>query len=258
MLQPTCDRFFLESWANRRKDVRLVADVVGDRQVKISRSKVVRHAKNQSHRAYDQVTMKLRTKQFTIVDPSQTDRRKDVRLVAEVVGISRVKSVATRSMVMFKTCNLRFQIVGGRTISLATGRATLRPVIPPIGCSLTLYNVEMFLGFTPHTTPDAIGRRIPRLIVRSIVGATIDRTIDRLWLPLVVRSSPIVVYRATPHTTNRTMTYHQQERPTAVCDRDRSKHCRSVARSPNSNQPHDQEIVRSGVTVALVLKKYYC
>ena len=46
----------LESWANRRKDVRLVAEVVVDRQGKISRNKVERHAKTQSHRAYDQVT----------------------------------------------------------------------------------------------------------------------------------------------------------------------------------------------------------
>ena len=61
--------------------------------------------------------------------------------------IARGKSVATRSMVMFKTCNLRFQIVSGRTISRATGRATLRPVAPPIDCSLSLYNVEMCRGF---------------------------------------------------------------------------------------------------------------
>ena len=39
-LRPTCDRTMLESWANRRKDARLVAEVVGDRQDKISRSKV--------------------------------------------------------------------------------------------------------------------------------------------------------------------------------------------------------------------------
>ena len=68
------------------------------------------------------------------------NRRKNVRLVAEVVRlvsqrswvIARGKSVATRSMVMFKT-----------------GRANLRPVAPPIDCS----------------------RRIPWLIVRSIFGA---------------------------------------------------------------------------------------
>ena len=52
-LRPTCDRKMLESWTNRRKDVRLVAEVVGDRQGKISRSKVVSHVQNQSHQAYD-------------------------------------------------------------------------------------------------------------------------------------------------------------------------------------------------------------
>ena len=40
-LRPTCDRKILESWANRRKNVPLVAEVGGDRQGKISRSKVV-------------------------------------------------------------------------------------------------------------------------------------------------------------------------------------------------------------------------
>ena len=52
-LLPTCDRKMLQSWANPRKNVRLVAEVV--------------------------------------------------RLVAEVVGDRKGKSVATRSMVMFKT-----------------------------------------------------------------------------------------------------------------------------------------------------------
>ena len=36
----------LESWANRRKNVRLVTEVVGDRQGKISRSKVDGHVQN--------------------------------------------------------------------------------------------------------------------------------------------------------------------------------------------------------------------
>ena len=35
-LRPTSDRIFLESWANRRMNVRLVADVGGDCQGKIS------------------------------------------------------------------------------------------------------------------------------------------------------------------------------------------------------------------------------
>ena len=128
-------------------------------------------------------------------------------------------------------------------------------MVPPIGCSLTLYNVEMFLGF--RSLPIYGARRY--LSYDRSSGATIDRNIDRLWLPLVVRYSTIVVDRATTRTTtrttNRTTTYHQQERPIAVCDRfwrSYSKHCRSVARSPNSNQSYDQQIVRSGVTVALL------
>ena len=81
--------------------------------------------------------------------------------------IARGKSVATRSMVMFKTCNMRFQIVSGRTISRSTGRSgtTNRLLTGTIKCG-DVSGVQV----TPHTTPDAIGRRIPRLIVRSIVG----------------------------------------------------------------------------------------
>ena len=78
----------LESWANRRKKVRLVAEVP--------------------------------------------------RLIAEVVGDRKGQISRNKAMDMFKTCNLQFQIVSGRTISRATGRATLRPVVPPIDCSLTL------------------------------------------------------------------------------------------------------------------------
>ena len=52
-LRPTCDRKMLQSWANRRKNVRLaaevvrlVADVVGDRKGQISRNKVDGHVQN--------------------------------------------------------------------------------------------------------------------------------------------------------------------------------------------------------------------
>ena len=116
----------------------------------ISRSKVVVMFKTQSHRAYDQVTTYLRSKMLEW----WANRRNNVRLVAYVVRlvtevwvIARGKSVATRSMVIYKT-----------------GRATLRSVVPPINCSLTLYNVETFLGF--RSLPI---RRPTLLIVRSIV-----------------------------------------------------------------------------------------
>ena len=87
-------------------------------------------------------------------------------------------------MVMFKTWNLPFQIVSGRTISRATGRATLRPVVPPIGCSLTLYtfNVEMFLGF--RSLPI---QRPTLLIIRSIVGGH-DRSYDRSFMTTTSRT----------------------------------------------------------------------
>ena len=94
--------------------------------------------------------------------------------------IARGKSVATTSMVMFKT-----------------GRATLLSVVQCTTNRLLTDNIKCGdvsgVQVTPHTMPDAIDR-------------TIDRTIDRLWLPLIVRSSPIVVDRATTRTTNRTMT----------------------------------------------------
>ena len=60
-------------------------------------------------------------------------------------------------------------------------------------------------------------------------------------------------YMATTLTTNHRMTYHQPKDRSqyATASGDRSKHCRSVARSLNRNQSYDQEIVRSGVTVGM-------
>ena len=51
-LRPVGGREMLESWENRRKGVRLVAEVVGGRQGKISRSKVqnvIAHIADRSH-----------------------------------------------------------------------------------------------------------------------------------------------------------------------------------------------------------------
>ena len=76
-LRPSCDKKMLESWANRRKNVRLVAEVVGDRHNKISRSKVVvmlKTPKPQSHRAYEQVTTNLCPNFFGIVGKSYKER----------------------------------------------------------------------------------------------------------------------------------------------------------------------------------------
>ena len=80
----------LESWANRRKNVRLVAevvrlvaDVVGDRKGQISRSKVVVCSKA-SHIG---LTTRLRPTCDRKMLESWANRRKNVRLVAEVVQL---------------------------------------------------------------------------------------------------------------------------------------------------------------------------
>ena len=59
-VRPGYDLPATEKWANRRKNVRLVAEVVqlvaevvGDRKGQISRNKVVVMFKTRSHRAYD-------------------------------------------------------------------------------------------------------------------------------------------------------------------------------------------------------------
>ena len=125
-LRPTCDRKMLQSCAYRRKNirlvaevVRLVAEVVGDRKGQISRSKVVVMFKTQSHRAYDQVTTNLPAIEKCLNRGPTVERTYDWS--QRSWAIARGKSAAIRSMVMFKT-----------------GRANLRPVVPPIDCSLAL------------------------------------------------------------------------------------------------------------------------
>ena len=80
-LRPGYDLPATEKWANHRKNVRvvavvvrLVAEVVGDRKEQISRSKVVVMFKTQSHRAYDQVTTYLWSKNVAIVGKSKKER----------------------------------------------------------------------------------------------------------------------------------------------------------------------------------------
>ena len=114
-LRPGYDLPATEKWGNRRKNVRLVAEVVrlvaevvGDRKGQISRSKVVVMFKTQSHRAYDQVMTYLQSKSVTIVGKSKkertTGRRGRTTAWSQMSwAIARGKSVATRSMVMFKT-----------------------------------------------------------------------------------------------------------------------------------------------------------
>ena len=76
-LRPGYDLPGTEKWANRRKNVRLVAEVVrlvaevvGDRKGQISRNKVVVMFKTRSHRAYDKVTTYLRSKNVGMMGQS--------------------------------------------------------------------------------------------------------------------------------------------------------------------------------------------
>ena len=76
-LRPGYDLPVTEKWANRRKNarlvaevVRLVAEVVGDRKGQISSNKVVVMFKTWSHRAYDQVTTYLRSKNVGMMGQS--------------------------------------------------------------------------------------------------------------------------------------------------------------------------------------------
>ena len=132
------------------------------------------------------------------------------------------------------------------------------------------------------TIDRTIALRMPRLIVRSVKGchecsydrsqdATIARTIGRKMQRSVDRTigrrpSRLIVHRSLIATTSRTISYdgpcHRyspivRASTTTRIDRsryattagDRSRHCRSVAPSPNCNQSYDPEIVRSCLPV---------
>ena len=96
-LRPTCDRNMLQSWANLRKNVRLVAEVVilvaevvDDRKGQISRNKVDGHVQNWScHLTTGGTTNRLLTQNST------TDRTIDrlwLPLVVRLVGRTFAKS----------------------------------------------------------------------------------------------------------------------------------------------------------------------
>ena len=77
--------------------------------------------------------------------------------------IARGKLVATMSMVMFKICNLRFQIVRGRTISRATG--TTNRLLTDTIKGGDVSGVQV----TPHTTPDAmVGVPVPLRKMKNV------------------------------------------------------------------------------------------
>ena len=90
-LRPGYDLSATEKLVNRRKNVRLVAEVVrlvaevaGDRKGQISRSKVVVMFKTQSYRAF---TTRLRPTCDRKMLQSWANRRKNVRLATEVVRL---------------------------------------------------------------------------------------------------------------------------------------------------------------------------
>ena len=76
----------LESWANRRKNVRLVAEVMGDHQGKISRSKVVVMFRTLKAPVTPGLRPGYDLPATEKMLESWENRRKNVRLVAEVVG----------------------------------------------------------------------------------------------------------------------------------------------------------------------------
>ena len=93
----------LESWANRRKNVRQVAEVVGGRQGKISRSNVVlmfKTSKNTVTPGFRPGYDLSATEHFW--NRGQNNRKK-VRLVAEVAGGRQDKNIRSNVVVMFKT-----------------------------------------------------------------------------------------------------------------------------------------------------------
>ena len=121
--------------------------------------------KPQSHQAYDQVTTYLRPKHWQIVERTYDWSQRSYYWSQRSWVIARGKSVATRSMIMFKTCNLRFQIVSGRTILV------VQLVVPHYyrwhHQSIAHFSSSCFgdvsgVQVTPHTAPDAIYRKIDR------------------------------------------------------------------------------------------------
>ena len=237
-LQPGYDLPATEKWANRRKNVRvvaevvrLVAEVVGDRKEQISRGKVVVMFKTQSHRAYDRKMLQ-----------SRANRRKNVRLAAEVV-------------------RLVAEVVGDRKGQISRNKVdghvqNLKPAIPNRKRSH-----DQSCDWSCHLTTSC---RTQRLIVRSIVGghdwsydrsfmATTSRTIAFDMMDLVIdllQSVLIARPRVRPIVRWPTTSKKDRSQYATTASGDRSKHWRSVERSPNHNQSYDQGIVRSGVTVA--------
>ena len=195
--------------------------------------------KTQSNGAYDQDTTYLRSKNVAIVSKSKkehTTGRRGRTTGRRGRGWSQGANQSQQdrwSCSKLETCYSKSEAVARLVVQLVT---------PPIDCS----------------------RRMSRLIVRSIVGghdwsydrsfmATTSRTIFYDMMDLVIDLlQSVLIARPRVRPIVRWPTTSKKDRSQyATASGGRSKHYRSVARSPNHNQSYDQAIVPSGVTVAL-------
>ena len=209
-----------------------------------------RQFKPQSRQAYDQVTTYLRPKNAQIVERTYDWLQMSYDWSQRSWVIASGKSVAARSWPCSKpnhtglTTRLRPTCDRKMLQSLANRRKNLRLVTEVV--RLVTGVVSDRYGQTSRHKVDGhvhnwschltTGGTTNRLLTQNV---TINRTLDRRGPRLIVRSivygyhwsydflrydgschrpSPIGVDRATTRTTNRTMTYHQQKRPIALCD----------------------------------------
>ena len=174
-LRPTCDRKMLESWASR------------NHQSKTSRSKDVVMYKTPKA----PVTPHLRP----ICDRKKCWNRGQIveRMYdwsQRSLVIARVKLIVARSMVMFKTSNLQFQIVWCHgwsydrskvaTIDRTIGRTMLRLIVRSIVA-------PHYWSFMPRLLVRSVAGGNDRLIVPSVASRHDWSYIGRWSLPIVAR-----------------------------------------------------------------------
>ena len=140
-------------------------------------------------------------------------------------------------------------------------RLIVRSVVAPHDWSYHRSSGATIVRTTGHRKPRLLIRSAAgcndRLFVRSVAGLHDWSHIDRWLLPLIARFPTMALD---------ILQSFVIAWPRAEIDRgmrltaagDRSKHCRSVAPWSIRNQSYDPEIVRSGVTVALLPHCVYC
>ena len=122
-----------------------------------------------------------------------------------------------------------------------------------IVCALTGYHECSFDRSQYATIARTIGRRRQRSIDRTIVRRPSRLIVHQSLIATTSRtiSCDVSCHRYSPIVRDNATTRRDRSRY-ATAAADRSKNCRSVAPWPNRNQSYDPEIVRFGVTVALV------